>query len=200
MYKILALLLCFLLAPMAVAKAESPKVVLQVNIDQVMLILKNPDYKVAEKRAPLRDSIEKIIRNTFDFDEFSARTVGADWQKFTPEQKKQFYNSFANLLLLSYLDKVEGYNGEQITYNTETLSSKKDRAEVQTTVTLSDGKVIPVAYRLLLKNDHWVVYDVLIENISLIKNYRSQFQDVLAKGNPAELIARVEASAASLRQ
>ncbi|MEI3479767.1 MAG: ABC transporter substrate-binding protein [Bilophila sp.] len=109
--------------------------------------------------------------------------MGRNWPTFSEAQKQRFDTAFANLLLITYLDKVQGYNGEKIAYTGEVMSSKGDRAEIQTVVTLSDGKAVPVAYRMMLKNGRWVVYDVLIENVSLIKNYRSQFQDVLSPGN-----------------
>ena len=107
--------------------------------------------------------------------------------------------AFANLLLITYLDKIQGYNGEKIEYSGEVLSTKGDRAEIQTIVTLSDGKPVPVAYRMMLKNGKWVVYDVLIENVSLIKNYRSQFQDVLTRGTPEQLIERLKPGPESFR-
>ena len=107
--------------------------------------------------------------------------------------------AFANLLLITYLDKIQGYNGEKIEYSGEVLSTKGDRAEIQTIVTLSDGKPVPVAYRMMLKNGKWVVYDVLIENVSLIKNYRSQFQDVLTRGTPEQLIERLKPAPESFR-
>ncbi|MFQ9866957.1 MAG: ABC transporter substrate-binding protein [Bilophila wadsworthia] len=108
--------------------------------------------------------------------------MGRNWPSFSDAQKERFDKACANLLLITYLDKIQGYNGEKIEYSGEVLSTKGDRAEIQTIVTLSDGKPVPVAYRMMLKNGKWVVYDVLIENVSLIKNYRSQFQDVLTRG------------------
>lgn len=183
----------------ALAEAAQPTQRLQGSIDQVLLLLKEPSYKNPATRAPLRAKIEQEIRKVFDFQEFSARTVGKNWPQFSQDQKKRFDDAFADLLLVTYLDKVEGYNGEKVAYSGEVLSAKGDRAEVKTIVTLSDGKNVPVAYRMMLKNGQWVVYDVLIESVSLIKNYRSQFQDVLAKGTPDQLVERVKARAQELR-
>lgn len=179
--------------------AQTPSQRLRETVDQVLLVLQEPDYRNPATRAPLRAKIEQQVRTVFDFEEFSARTVGKNWPSFTDEQKKRFDNAFAELLLVTYLDKIQGYNGEQVAYTGEVLSSRGDRAEVQTVVTLSDGKKVPVAYRMMLKNGQWVVYDVLIENVSLIKNYRSQFQDVLTKGTPDQLIDRVVARTNELR-
>ncbi|MEG2139691.1 MAG: ABC transporter substrate-binding protein [Bilophila sp.] len=179
--------------------ALSPSASLQGTVDGILLILKEPDYRNPALRPPLRAQIERQIHEVFDFGEFSARTVGRNWPSFSVAQKKRFDEAFADLLLVTYLDKVQGYNGEKIVYTGETLSNKGDRAEVQTVVTLSDGKAVPVAYRMMDKAGRWVVYDVLIENVSLIKNYRSQFQDVLAKGTPDQLIERVALRAKELR-
>lgn len=179
--------------------ADAPSKRLQATIDAVLLVLKDPEYANPATRAPLREKIEQQVRTVFDFEEFSARTVGKSWPSFTADQKKRFDDAFAELLLVTYLDKVEGYNGEKVAYTGEIRSARGDRAEVQTIVTLSDGKQVPVSYRMMLKNGNWVVYDVLIENVSLIKNYRSQFQDVLAKGTPEQLIDRVLARVRELR-
>lgn len=183
----------------AVCAAESPMAALQVKVDQILDVLKQPAYKDPIKRVPMRAQIEKYVHEIFDFGEFSARTVGRNWPTFSEVQKQRFDKAFANLLLITYLDKVQGYNGEKIAYTGEVMSSKGDRAEIQTVVTLSDGKAVPVAYRMMLKNGRWVVYDVLIENVSLIKNYRSQFQDVLSRGTPEQLIDKVEARARELQ-
>ena len=197
-HMVLALCSVFILCG-TVHAAESPLAVLQTQIDQILNVLKEPNYKDPIKRVPLRAQIEKYVHEIFDFSEFSARTVGRNWPSFSDAQKARFDTAFANLLLITYLDKIQGYNGEKIEYSGEVLSTKGDRAEIQTIVTLSDGKPVPVAYRMMLKNGKWVVYDVLIENVSLIKNYRSQFQDVLTRGTPEQLIERVEARARELQ-
>lgn len=194
----LALFFCALMAQPAVAQT-SPTQALQSSVDQILLILEKPEYKNPKTRDPLRKEVETRIRKIFDFSEFSARTVGRNWPNFTEDQKKRFDNAFADLLLATYLDKVEGYNGEKIAYLSEVFSQKGDRAEVKTIVTLADKKAVPVDYRMMLKNDHFVVYDVIIENVSLIKNYRSQFSEVLDKGSPDALIERVESRVKELR-
>ena len=200
MRKLLLSALFMVLAFCFVAKAApTPTERLTSTIDEVLAVLKNPDYKDSVKRIPLRAQLEKKIHEGFDFAEFSSRTVGRNWQAFSADQKERFQEAFANLLMVTYLDKIQGYNGEQVEYLKEVLSQKGDRAEVQTTVALSDGKKVPVSYRMLLKNDTWSVYDVLIENVSLVKNYRSQFQDVLARGTAEQLIDRVNTRAQELQ-
>ena len=195
---LLALACVVLLAAPGQAQ-ETPTQALQSSVDQVLHVLQEPGYRNPQTRPPLRAKIEEQIHNIFDFTEFSARTVGRNWPSFTPDQKTRFDKSFADLLLTTYLDKVEGYSGEKIAYLSEDLSQKGDRAEVRTLVTLADKKTVPVDYRMMLKNGRFVVYDVIIENVSLIKNYRSQFAEVLEKGTPDALIERVEARVKELR-
>ncbi len=195
---VVCLCMAFLFCGTAFA-AGTPTDTLSVTVNDVLAILKEPDYKDPVKRVPLRAQIEKKVHEVFDFGEFSARTVGRSWQSFSAEQKARFDEAFANLLLITYLDKIQGYNGEQVAYLGELLSSKNDRAEVETIVTLADKTQVPVSYRMMLKDDRWVVYDVIIENVSLIKNYRSQFQDVLTRGTPEQLIEKVENRARELQ-
>ncbi|MBO4311910.1 MAG: ABC transporter substrate-binding protein [Desulfovibrionaceae bacterium] len=176
--------------------APGPRDALEKVVEQVIDTLKQPGYANPATRPPLRDKIVSAVDTVFDFSEFSARTVGAKWQGFSADQQRRFDEAFARLLLATYLNSVQGYNGEKVDYVGEKLSPKGDRAEVSTIVTASSGKAIPVSYRMMLKNGKWVAYDVIIENVSLIKNYRSQFKEILLKGNPEELIKRVGEKAA----
>lgn len=199
MLKTLLFCLCLGLLGTPAMASNSPKATLEATISGVLTTLKNPAYANPATRQPLRAEIEKMVEKTFDFAEFSARTVGGRWPSFTEEQQRSFNEAFARLLLSTYLDRVTGYNGEKIDFSGEVISQKGDRAEVSTVVTLGDGKKVPVAYRMMLKNGRWVIYDVLIENVSLIKNYRSQFNEILTKGTPEELIGRVQQRAETLK-
>lgn len=181
------------------AVAVSPTETIETAVNDVISCLKDPAYSNPQTRIQIRTKIENEVRKVFDFSEFSLRTVGVNWNSFTDSQQKRFNNAFSDLLLATYLDKIDGYNGEKVTYTGELISSRGDRAEVQTVINLSDGRTIPVVYRMMLKKNGWVVYDVLIESISLIKNYRAQFQDILMKNKPEELIQKVEARAKELQ-
>ncbi len=171
---------------------------LETAITRILDNIKNPDYINPATRGPLRQQIEDEIYHIFDFGEFSSRAVGPRWRSFSAEQKKKFSDAFAQLLFNTYLNKINGYNGEEVAYSGEMSSAKGDRVEVRTLVNLKDGKKIPVAYRMLPKDGSWRVYDVLIENISLVKNYRTQFQDILNSASPEQLIERVKAKAAQV--
>ncbi|MBB5143155.1 MULTISPECIES: MlaC/ttg2D family ABC transporter substrate-binding protein [Desulfovibrio] len=194
------LLLAFILLP-AAAQANSPaKQALETATDRILSFIKNPDYVNPATRGPIRQQIEDEVLHIFDFGEFSSRTVGPRWRTFTPAQKKAFSDAFADLLINTYVNKIDGYNGEQVIYTGEVASAKGDRVEVRSVITMKDGKKVPVAYRMLPKNGKWLVYDVLIENISLVKNYRTQFQDILNTDSPENLIARIKSKAMEVRQ
>ncbi|MGE4311018.1 ABC transporter substrate-binding protein [Desulfovibrio sp.] len=194
------LLLAFVLLPSA-AQANSPaRQALETATNRILDFIKNPDYVNPATRRPIRQQIEDEVLHIFDFGEFSSRTVGPRWHSFTPEQKKAFSDAFADLLISTYINKIDGYNGEQVLYTGEVASAKGDRVEVRSVITMKDGKKVPVAYRMLPKNGKWMVYDVLIENISLVKNYRTQFQDILNTESPENLIARIKDKAVEVRQ
>ncbi|ATD81967.1 MULTISPECIES: Tgt2/MlaC family protein [Desulfovibrio] len=195
-----AFLLTLVLLP-AGAQANSPaRQSLETATNRILNFIKNPDYVNPATRGPIRQQIEDEVLHIFDFSEFSSRTVGPRWRNFTAQQKREFSDAFADLLINTYLNKIDGYNGEQVLYTGEVSSAKGDRTEVRTVVTMKDGKKVPVAYRMLPKNGKWLVYDVLIENISLVKNYRTQFQDILNTDSPENLIARIKAKAMEVRQ
>ncbi|MBD5557319.1 MAG: ABC transporter substrate-binding protein [Desulfovibrio sp.] len=185
------LLAALVLAAPALAADAGPRQTLETAITRVLDEIKNPDWVNPATRGPLRQRIEDEVYHAFDFGEFSSRTVGPRWRSFTPEQKKRFSDAFAELLLNTYLNKVTGYNGENVAYVGEMASPDGKRVEVRTVITMKDGRKIPVNYRMLPKDGSWRVYDVIIENISLVKNYRTQFHDILNSATPDQLIERV---------
>ena len=195
-------LLTVALLPGAASASSPAQLALETSISRILGSIKNPDYVNPATRGPLRQQIEDEdeVLHIFDFKEFSSRTVGPRWGTFSPAQQQQFSDAFAELLMNTYLSKIDGYNGEQVVYTGEVSSPKGDRTEVRTIITMKDSKKVPVAYRMLPKNGTWLVYDVLIENISLVKNYRTQFQDILNSGSPDQLIAKVKAKAQEVRQ
>lgn len=200
----LALCLAFFLGlaalPVLAADPSAARQALETATHRILACIKNPDYVNPATRGPLRQQIEDEVLHIFDFKEFSSRTVGARWRSFNADQQKRFSDAFADLLISTYVNKIDGYNGEQVAYTGEVSSPAGDRTEVRSVITMKDGKKVPVAYRMLPKEGGWRVYDVLIENISLVKNYRTQFQDILNSGSPDQLIARVRAKAQEVRQ
>ncbi len=195
------LFLLGLLLSSSLALANSPEdaqKILQTSVMRILDQIKKPEYKNASTRQQLNAFIEKEVNTTFDFEEFSMRTVGAHWRQFSDAQKKSFTDAFADLLFATYLDRLDGYSGEVITFDGFVSGNQGTRVEVRTTLTTKDGTKIPMNYRMLPKGDTWHVYDVLVEGISLVKNYRTQFNDALQNDSPEALVARVREKAASI--
>ncbi len=195
---ILVLLAVLIAAPSALAATSATETIRQ-TVDTVLNIIKKPEMDDPAQKPALLKQVEDQIKTIFDFTEFSARTVGPKWRSFTPEQKSRFEEAFASLLRSTYIEKLDGYSGEKVNFTGEVSSSKGDKVEVQSTIQMKD-KIIPVAYRLLQKNGGWKVYDVRIENVSLIENYRGQFKDILLRGSAEDLIRKVEEKARETHQ
>lgn len=196
----LAAVLCCLCLLGGAARAASPAhQALEQVIGNVLRLIQDPAYANPATRADQRAKIEREVRAIFDFGEFSLRTVGPRWKTFAPAQQRSFGEAFANLLIPTYVNKIDGYNGERVVYLGEVSNGDGSKVEIRTEVALKDGRTIPVAYRMLQKNGQWRVYDVLVENLSLVKNYRTQFQDILATGTPDELIGRINEKAREAR-
>lgn len=195
----LAIFLLFSTAAQANPASDAHKK-LEGTVSKILAIVMDPSYPTAEQRPVLNKKIEDEVRQIFDFQEFSMRTAGPAWRSFSPDQQQRFSAAFAELLIYTYLGKIDKYNGEKIVYTGDKSDAKGQRVEVQTLLTLKDGKAIPVAYRMLPKNGTWFVYDVLVEGISLVKNYRTQFHDILSKNPTDQLIQRVQEKARELRE
>lgn len=172
---------------------------IQRTLDEVLTIIKDPKMHSPATRGPLLQQVEEKIKTIFDFTEFSAKTVGPQWRSFTQDQKDRFIEAFSALLRATYIEKVDGYDGEQVKFLGEIQSTKGDKVEVQSSILMKD-KEVPVSYRLLDKNGEWKVYDVRIEKVSLIENYRGQFKEILMKGHAEELIKKVEDKAVEIKQ
>lgn len=172
----------------AAAPSHPAGKIINQAVEQVLIRLSNPDIKhPGPTQDKLLTEIEEIIYARLDFEEFSARTIGARWRDFTPEQRKNFQQAMSDLLYYTYFKSLLQYQGEPIEYVGELVSSKGDKVEVQTNF-IYQGKPVPVNYRMLDKNGDWLVYDMFIESISIVQNYRGQFQQVLQKNTPDQLI------------
>lgn len=189
-----ALCLCLLATVPARADPGTARAAAEAGAQTILDLLNDPAFKNPDTHDAQRQKIENAILDLFDFEEFSTRTVGPQWRQFTPEQKKDFQAAFTDLLRNTYIDTLDAYDGEQIQFTGELSSNNGTRVEIQMDF-LARGKSYPAAFRMLVKNDRWVVYDIIIEGISMIKNYRDQFRDILGKVSPDELIRRVRAKA-----
>lgn len=201
---ILSLMLCAGLMMLAAGtifageSASQAKNTLEKAVNKITPILLKSEFKDKNTRKPYVDQIEKIVFTVFDFNEFSARTVGVKWRSFTDTQKKNFQDGFSDLLYQTYLSALLNYSGQKINYINELVSTAGDKVEVQTTIPNQD-KSIPVNYRMIKKPDGWKVYDVIVENVGMVQNYRNQFQEVLARQTPEQLIEMIKQKAAEAK-
>jgi phospholipid transport system substrate-binding protein len=154
------------------------------------LILQDTGLKSADKKTERRDQLRQVISARFDFNEMAKRALGQHWQRRSAEQQRQFVQLFTDLLERSYADQIESFNGEKIVYGRE--KEEQDDAEVDTKIVTKKGEEFSVNYRLHPVERDWKVYDVVIENISLVNNYRSQFNRVLANSSFDELLRKLQ--------
>jgi len=165
----------------------------------VITMLKDPQYDDPSKKEAQREKIWSIIRDFFDMEEMSRRALAQYWKRFDPEQQREFTDVFGEFLGDTYIHKLqEGFKGETVTYgNQEMLNESK--ATVYTTIERASGET-PINYNMLKEGDLWKVYDVTIEGVSLVRNYRSQFSRILVKESPAQLIARIKSKMAQEKE
>lgn len=158
------------------------------TINEVIRILKDAELKKAGRAEERRRLLEKVIGDRFNYEEMARRSLGAQWNKLSDKEKQEFADLFKGLLSGSYADKIEGYSGEQVHYLNERLEA--DYAEVRTKVA-SDKTEIPLDYRLLNKSGDWRVYDVVVDGVSLVNNYRSQFTKIIRESSYADLLEKL---------
>jgi len=176
------LCLIFPITAFAGAPIESVK----SRADEVLDVLRDPSLKAESAKKAKKDKIRVIAEKMFDFTELSKRTLGQNWSKFNPDQQKEFVELYTSLLEDSYADKIIAYTDEKIVFSKEVALTEKT-VEVQSTVLRKSGDV-PIYYKVIMKDGSWRVYDVVIEGVSLISNYRSQFKEILINKPPESLL------------
>lgn len=172
------LVLVFLLAAGQCMADNSPMERLKTGIQGIIDILNDPQYKGnPAMKQEMTERVRENIKNFFNFEELSKRSIGRPWLQFTPEERTRFISLFTNLLEQTYLGRIEEYSGEKVAFDKETIIKGK-YAQVDTRLK-TPKEDIPVYYRLKLVDGEWDVYDVKIEGISLVNNYRTQFSGIL---------------------
>ncbi len=166
--------------------ASSPTDEVRISVDAVLVILDNEQLNYEDKRT----QIGVIVQERFDFRAMSQRTLATNWSKTTDEEKEKFVELFSQLIENSYVGKIDSYTNERVDYPGEKVSGRK--AVVETLIITSSAD-IPVDYRLYQKGDQWLVYDVIIEGVSLISNYRSSYQEIMKKEGFDGLLAKMRA-------
>lgn len=189
-----ALSAALLLAPLP-ASAGAPTEQLKSSIDQVIRVLDDPGLKA--EAAKRRAAIRQVANNTWDFGEAARRSLGRHWQALGEPDRAEFTSLFADLLERGYVSRIEEYSGEKILYAGDTVEA--DVATVKTRFTTKKGTEIPVDYRMLRRGERWLVYDVSVEGLSLVGNYRGQFNKIIETSSYQELVKRMKARAGDFR-
>ena len=168
------------------AVAATPRETVEAGVNNLLKTLGDPSFK-AKSRDQRIAVLSTQIETVFDFKELSRRTLGRSWKKMSPEQQTEFVGLFQKLLQGVYADLLMTYTDQKIIFGDEKML-KKGRAEVESYLVTSDGKKIPLFYRLTDKSGSWKVYDVVIEGVSMVKNYRTQFREIMSGGSPEKLL------------
>ena len=167
-------------------KAITPIDAIKKPIEQGISVLRDAEYSKPEKKDAQREKIWEIVRDIFDFREISMRTLATDKDKFNETQKLEFIKEFTVLLKNAYVDKLQGeYHNEQVVFVEQVIEDNK--ALVKTKV-IREKVEIPIDYNMLLQGNTWKIYDIKVEGVSLIKNYRTQFKEFLVNKSPDKLI------------
>jgi phospholipid transport system substrate-binding protein len=187
---VVAVLVLAVLAVHREAAAGEPTIQLRAQIERVLKLLDDPALKPASKAKERRVAMRSIANDIFDFTETAKRALGRHWSARTPAEREQFVQLFADLLERSYISKVELYGGETIQYTGDSVDG--DQAHVGSRIVTRQGLHVPIQYRMQRKGDRWLVYDVVIEGVSLIANYRSQFNKIIQTSSFEELVKKMK--------
>jgi len=169
------------------AGEPSPTEQLKAEIDRVVKTLEDPALQGDARRALVR----QIAEVTFDWTETAKRALARHWQPLTSAERQEFVKLFGALLERSYISKIENYHGERIQYANEVVDG--DLALVHTRLITKQGTEVPIEYRMIRRGDRWLVYDVVIESVSLISNYRTQFNTIIQTSSFQELVRKMRA-------
>ncbi len=181
-----------LLAGLGAAPVAGPTAQIRGAIDRTIEILKRPDLKSKARAAERRNLLRNEIRPVFDFEEMSKRSLGPNWRQRTPKEKADFIGLYTELLENAYLGKIESYRGEKIEYVGETIDLPY--AVVKTLIVTAKSQEVRVDYRMIRAGDQWRIYDVVIEGVSLVNNYRSQFSSILQNSSFEGLLTKLRST------
>jgi len=166
--------------------ADTPLGAVQTNVNKVLDVLRDPALKAETAKEVKKEKLRAIYEQMFDEIELAKRTLALNWNALDPTQRREFVQLFHQVLEKAYMDKILSYTNEKIVFDKET-SLTENQAEVQTRI-ITASKEIPIFYRVIQKEGTWKVYDVIVEGVSLVQNYRTQFNEILAKNSPKELL------------
>jgi phospholipid transport system substrate-binding protein len=187
---VLAVLVCFVLAGSGKARASVTDEV-KKTVDEVVRIVSDKELKKAQNEKKKRKALKAIIGTLFDYTEMTKRAIGGHWKELSAPDKKEITGLFETLLENSYANKIESYNNEKVIYLRE--DTEDNYSEVKTKIVTVKRDEYAVDYRLMNKDGRWMVYDVVIEGVSLVSNYRTQFNKIINNQGFKELLKKLRA-------
>jgi len=176
----------------APARAGAPTDQLKASVEQIIKVLENPALRAEARSQERRAAIRKEAEGVFDFTETAKRALGRHWQGLAEKDRQEFTSLFTDLIERAYISKIERYSGERIAYAGEAMDG--GLATVRTRFVTKQGTEVPVDYRMQQRGDRWLVYDVSVEGVSLINNYRTQFDKIIQTSSYAELVRKMKAA------
>lgn len=181
----------FVCAFSEVSAAQSPDPTEQFRpfVEKIVTLLTDPELQGDDNCIERRDRVMKVASERFEFNEMSKRVLGRTWRKLNNDEKKYFVSLFTTLLEHAYIGKIEDYSKQKVVFRDQRV--KGDRAQVITNVVDKDV-TISVSYIMMLKSDIWMVYDIVVEGVSLVRNYMEQFKEILRKKGYSHLLKQVE--------
>jgi phospholipid transport system substrate-binding protein len=165
------------------------------TVEELFRIVADKDLKKHDQQR--RQVLKKVINTIFDYSEMAKQTLGRHWNQRTPAERAQFTDLFASLLDNSYISKIESYNNEKIVYLKETIDG--DHAEIKSKIVTAKRDEYTLDYRLLNENGKWMVYDIVIEGVSLVSNYRTQFSRIINTSGYSELVKKLQTKSTELK-
>jgi phospholipid transport system substrate-binding protein len=191
MFKHFLLILVLILMYAAPASADNPMGVIQEGVEEIMELLNDPAYDAPEKKDEQREKIWEVVNKAFDFQTIARGTLRRhDWQNFSDEQRREFVDLFTNLLGNTYLERLQSeYQDEKIIFIEQEMIT--DTTAIVRSKVIRESVEYPVDYRMIRRNNTWRIYNVIVENISLVTNYRDQFSQMLMRDSPEQFLDKL---------
>ena len=171
-------------------QAGEPLQVVRTSVDKAIQILKDPRLQSQDKKRERVDRLREALQSIFDYEEMAKRALGTHWRRRTPAEQEEFVKLFRDFLERIYSDKIDLYGGEKVRFGREVID--QGFAEVESTIIRPNGEELAVVYKLRQRDGQWKVYDAVVENISIVNNYRSQFDRVISSSSYQELVKRLQ--------
>ena len=185
------------IAPAVGAPAASPTAQIKQAVDHAVHVLQDPALTLESKQPERRRLLRAIADEIFDFEEMSRRALGPHWRALAEAQRREFVRLFSDVLERAYMSKIEQYSGEKILYTGERVQD--DYATVSTRVVRKEGNELFVDYRVFMRSGRWMAYDVSIEGVSLVANYRTQLNNVIQTSSYDELVKKLRSRVEALQ-